>query len=169
MLKIIWSPAITLDGYIAKLDGNSDWVSDEDGKLFQNLIRKTGCVIVGHKTYEQYKGQVFPVAGATTYVWTQKPESQEQEEGVKYVSGSPAEVAKTLENSGYRQAVLAGGGETNDAFVSSGLVSEIIATIYPLVFGEGIRMLSKHADLKLELLETINLGDGTIRQRYLVK
>ncbi|HSH31848.1 MAG TPA: dihydrofolate reductase family protein, partial [Candidatus Saccharimonadales bacterium] len=96
-MKLIWSPAVTLDGNIAKADGNSDWPTDADGEQFHELIRKCGCVIVGRKTYEQYKGDVFPVEGATTFVWIHHPENCEKENGVEYIGGSPSEVMKDLE------------------------------------------------------------------------
>ncbi len=169
MLKIIWSPAITLDGYIARTNGDSDWVSDEDGKLFHKLIKNTGCVIVGRKTYEQYKGQAFPVKGATTFVWTRHPETAQKEATVEYISGEPSNVAKQIEEKGFSQAVLAGGGITNNAFVALGFVTEVVVTIYPMTFGIGIKMLSEECNLSLELLDSQDIGGGVIRQRYRVK
>lgn len=62
-MKLIWSPAVTLDGNIATSDGNSDWPTENDGKLFEVLVQKCDAVIVGRKTFEQYKGEVFPIEG----------------------------------------------------------------------------------------------------------
>lgn len=168
-MKVIWSPAITLDGSIAKADGNSDWPTDTDGKQFHELIKQSGCVIVGRNTYEQYKGEVFPVEGATTFVWTHHPAADTQEGGVEYISGSPEEVVKALAEKGYEQCVLAGGSVTNNAFVRAGLVDEITVTIYPLLFGNGMRLLSAdNIDVKLEFIDSVNIGDGVIRNRYRV-
>jgi len=167
-MKLIWSPAITLDGYIAKSDGNSDWVSVKDGELFHRLVRQSGCVIVGRRTFEQYKGTVFPVDGAMTFVWTQHLEGTVKVAGTEYLTGEPAEVLKQIENKGIETGVLAGGGFTNNAFVSQGLINEVIITIYPLLFGSGIQLLSEQTFLKLELLETENMGDGVIRSHYKV-
>ena len=167
-MKLIWCPAVTLDGNIATADGNSDWPT-EIGQQFHDLIKKCGAVIVGRNTFDQYKGEVFPVDGATTIVWTTKPEDKEKVEGVEYVSGSPEEVLKYIENKGLHECVLAGGTSTNNAFVSSGLVDEITITIYPLLFGEGMRLLTlKNFESKLELVETNQIGDGVIRNKYRV-
>lgn len=169
VMKIIWSPAVTLDGNIAKADGNSDWPTNTDGEQFHELIRKCGCVIVGRNTYEQYKGEVFPVEGAMTFVWAHNPEAGQKENGVEYVSGTPNEVIKFLESKGHQECVLAGGSLTNNAFVGAGLVDEISATIYPLLFGSGMRLLSAdNIDLKLELIGSSNIGDGVIHNRYKV-
>ena len=168
-MKVIWSPAVTLDGNIAKADGNSDWPTETDGNQFHELIKKCGCVIVGKNTFEQYRGEVFPVEGAVTFVWTHHPETGEKQEGVEYISGSPKEVVSGIEKKGYQECVLAGGSTTNDAFVGAGLVDEITATIYPLLFGSGMRLLSGDGvDIELELIDSTNIGDGVIRNRYKV-
>jgi dihydrofolate reductase len=168
-MKIIWSPAVTLDGNIAKADGNSDWPTEADGNQFHELIKKCGCVIVGKNTYNQYKGEVFPVEGAITFVWTRNPKAGEKAKGVEYISGSPEQVVEAISSKGYAECVLAGGSITNDAFVGAGLVDEISATIYPLLFGNGMRLLSgSNIDLKLEFLDSTTIGDGVIRNRYKV-
>jgi len=160
---------VTLDGNIATADGNSDWPSDTDGEQFHELIRKCGAVIVGHRTFDQYKGEVFPVNEATTFVWTSKPENDKPIDDVEYVSGTPAEVIKLIEAKGFSNCVLAGGTATNNAFVAAGLVDEISATIYPLLLGKGMGLLTlENFKGKLELIDTSQIGDGVIRNRYKV-
>lgn len=168
-MKLIWSPAVTLDGNIAMADGNSNWPSETDGNLFQELVKECGAVIVGRKTFEQYKGEVFPIEGAITYVWTHQPETGESYSGVEYISGKPKGVLANLEQKGHTKCVLAGGTITNNAFMGAGLVDEIIATIYPLLFGKGMGLLTlDNFEVKLELLETKPIGDGVIRNHYKV-
>lgn len=168
-MKIIWNPAVTLDGNIATADGNSDWPTEEDGNLFEEQVRRSGAVIVGRRTFEQYKGEVFPISGTTTLVWTHQPDTGQAYEGVEYMDGRPEEVITTLEKKGFRECVLAGGSITNDAFITAGLVDEIVITIYPLLFGGGMRLLSvKNFELKLELLGTSEIGGGVIRSKYKV-
>lgn len=168
-MKLIWSPAITLDGQIATADGNSDWPTDGSGELFHELIQQCGAVIVGHTSYKQYKDSVFPVEGATTFVWTHEPETGEPNEGVEYISGEPAEVLAELEKRGLTQCVLAGGTATNNAFMEAGLIDEITADIHPLLLGKGMSALTlENFEAKLELLETRRIGDGVVRNYYKV-
>lgn len=168
-MKLIWSPAITLDGQIATASGNSDWPTDRSGELFHKLIRECGAVIVGHTSYKQYKGSVFPVDGATTFVWTTTPETCESNEGVEYISGEPAEVLAQLEKQGFTSCVLAGGTTTNNAFMSAGLIDEITADVHPLLLGKGMGALTLvNFEAKLELLDCLQIGDGVVRNHYRV-
>jgi dihydrofolate reductase len=167
-MHVTWSPAVTLDGYIAKADGDSDWVSEQDSELFRQLVQSCGCVIVGRRTYEQYKDDVFPIDGAVTFVWTTHPETGEARDGVVYVGGKPEEVVKSLEAKGFNQAVLAGGGEVNNAFVAAGVVDTIIATMYPMLLGRGIRLLAADCELQLALQESKAIDGGIIRNIYRV-
>ena len=47
--------AISVDGYVAKKDGDSDWVSPVDSVNFEQKIKETGCLIVGRRTFDQYQ------------------------------------------------------------------------------------------------------------------
>lgn len=168
-MNLIWSPAITLDGNIATVDGNSDWPTDTDGELFEASVKRCGAVIVGHTTFKQYKGLVFPIKGATTFVWTHNPEANEHYDGVEYISGEPTKVLAALEARGFTECILAGGTITNNAFMAAGLVDEITATIYPLLFGKGMGLLTlENFNVNLELLETKPIGDGVVRNHYRV-
>lgn len=168
-MKLTWSPAVTLDGQIATASGNSDWPTDGSGELFHKLIRECGAVIVGHTSYKQYKGSVFPVEGATTFVWTHEPETGEPNKGVEYISGEPADVLAALEKRGFKECILAGGTATNNAFMQAGLIDEITADIHPLLLGKGMGALTlENFEAKLELIETKLIGDGVVRNHYKV-
>lgn len=165
-MKLIWSPAVTLDGNIATADGNSDWPTDTDARLFEESVKRCKAVIVGHTTFKQYKGSVFPIEGATTFVWTHNPEAGEPYDGVEYINGEPAAVVTALDKKGFVECILAGGTATNNAFVAAGLVDEITATIYPLLFGKGMGLLTlEKFEAKLELLETKPIGDGVVKEK----
>lgn len=74
-----------------------------------------------------------------------------------------------LKSKGYSGCVLAGGTITNNAFMGAGLVDEITATIYPLLFGNGMGLLTlQNFQATLELLESIQIGEGVVRNHYRV-
>ncbi|MEM1597580.1 MAG: 2,5-diamino-6-(ribosylamino)-4(3H)-pyrimidinone 5'-phosphate reductase [Pyrobaculum sp.] len=53
----------------------------------------------------------------------------------------PGEVLKNLYSRGVRKVLLEGGGRTNWQFLSNCLVDELIVTITPYVFGNGVSLL----------------------------
>lgn len=168
-MKLIWNPAITVDGNIAKADGDSDWPSDSSGASFSSLIRQHGAVIVGHRSYKQYQGAVFPVAGATSFVWTHDPESGQHCEGVEFLGGKPGEVLAEIESRGFSTCVLAGGTTTCNAFFSARLVDEIVADVHPLLLGGGMSAITlPQFEAELELLDHRDLVEGVVQIRYRV-
>ena len=133
------------------------------------MIAQAGCYIVGRITFERDR-EFFDIPDHPKgYIWTSHAPKAKGEPGFTYVSGSPETVLRQIEQDGFKDVLLVGGGITNDAFVASGRVREIFVTIYPMTFGKGIKMLSKPNKLNLELQGTENIGSGIIRQHYLVK
>ena len=65
--------------------------------------------------------------------------------------------------------MLAGGGKTNCEFAKANLIDEVIANIYPMTFGDGIKLLNgADCQLKLELLDIKRLKNGVVQHRYKV-
>lgn len=164
-MKVILYPAITLDGFIAKSDGDSDWVTD--GDLFEEKAQELGCVIVGKSTFDQFKGEIFPIKNTVTYVVTHS--DLPDEENIHFVRGSAQEILERIKRDGHNNVLHAGGGEVNGLFASEGLIDEIIVNIYPLAFGQGVKIFGSYSvDLKLVLLSSNQLHDGIIQNHYKV-
>ncbi len=167
-MKVILYPAITLDGFIAKSDGDSDWVSGADDALYQQAIKEAGCAIVGRTTYEQYKSD-FDEEGRVTFVCTSKC-LKSTNENIIFVSGEPEEILQVVKDHGFDSVILSGGGETNARFARAKCIDEIVVSIYPFVMGDGIGLFSdsKNIELKLELISTKKVVDGIIQNHYKV-
>lgn len=166
-MKVIMQMAVSLDGFIAKSNGDSDWVTEEDSSLFDEAVGKAGCVIVGKNTFEQYKGEIFPVPNAKNYVLTTEKHENDTP-AVMYLSGTE-ELMNNLERDGFQEVILAGGGETNGRLGQADLIDEAVLSIYPIILGAGIRLFGSWAGkLNLELIETNNLGKGVTQNHYRV-
>ncbi|MCA9804715.1 MAG: dihydrofolate reductase family protein [Cyanobacteria bacterium HKST-UBA02] len=168
-MKVIFYPAISLDGNIATPDGDSDWVTEEDEELFAEEVRKAGCVIVGSRTYEQYRDIIYPLEGATTFVCTGRKNQEDGRDGVIFTGGDCRAVLEEIASRGFQSVVLSGGGETSGRFAEAGLIDEMLISIYPRFTGEGIGLFgSRKVDLRLQLLGTRELKEGVIRHHYRV-
>ncbi len=156
---------MTADGKIARNDKHfPDWSSKEDKRLFAQITKAAGVVIMGDKTFFTMPG---PLPGRLNVVFTQK-ENPPATEGVKWVAGEIEPVLAELENLGYTEAVLGGGAFLNSQFLDKKLIDEIILTIEPKLFGQGLSLFNKGFDLNLKLKEVKKINEDTINVKYKV-
>ena len=157
--------AITVDGKIAKDTKQfANWTSREDKKLFVEVSKQHGVIMMGENTFNTFPS---PLKNRLNVVFT-RLESPNSIEGVKWVSGDPGLVLKELESLGYSSALLGGGSFLNSLFLKEKLITEIILTVEPKLFGSGLSLFNQDFDINLELLEMKKLNDNTIMLRYKV-
>jgi len=162
-------PAISLDGYIARLNGDSySWVNPEDEARYQEAVENCGCVLVGRKTYEQYLKDFLAYKNVTVYVCSSQAKPTPKD-NIKYVNDLPKEILRQVKSDGFSKIIICGGGDINGLFASHGLVNEIIVGIQPVVLGTGIPLFgSSKPSLNLELISTNQYVRGVVENHYLV-
>lgn len=157
--------ALTADGKIAKTsDHFPDWTSKEDKKLFAEISKKHGAVMIGEKTFATFPS---PLKDRLNVVFTLKKNPPETP-GVKWVSGEVEPVLLELEKMGYSSALLGGGAFLNTLFLEKKLISEIILTIEPKIFGAGLGLFNGDFNINLKLLEIKRINDNALMIRYKV-
>ena len=165
-MKLTMMMAVTTDGMIARNHAHfPDWTSRADKMMFKTLTQKAGVVIFGSRTYEII-GK--PLAGRLNVILTRHPERYQAAENLIFFSDSPESLLKDLAQKGYNEVILAGGSIINSLFVKARLIDEIILTIAPKIFGQGVPLFSESCDLSLELLEVQNLETNYLVLRYRV-
>lgn len=168
-MKVVLYNAVSLDGFIATLSGDSDWALDDEA--FETFVSKVGCILIGRKTYEQYRGEIYPLNGVVNFVYSHHPENLELEttKELQFLGGSPEEILVKIENEGFESVMLGGGGEINASFAAAGLIDEMILDIHPLILGVGIKLLgSWEGQLNLRLLKSKPLNDGIVQNHYTI-
>lgn len=161
---------ISVNGYIAKEDGNSEWTSEEDLKGFYEQSKKAGNIIMGRNTYfAASKSGYFPFPDALNVIVSHQQIENKWGDKVFITSNFPKEIIKMLEQKGFTTAFLAGGGQLNTSFVKENLIDEIYLDVEPLVFGKGIKVFAEgDFELNLELFETKKLNQNTVQLHYRV-
>lgn len=169
-MKITMHPAISLDGFIAKLDGDSySWVNQEDEKRYEEEVKRCGAVIAGRTTYDQYKEDFYAYGKDVTVFVCTNDKSQKDSGNVKFLNGSPNDIIQTIENLGFKELIVCGGGEINGILAEAGLVDEMVISIQSVILGEGIPLFgSKKPSLKLELLTVNQDIKGVVQNHYKV-
>ncbi len=163
MIKVVLMMAVTVDGKIAKSkDHFANWTSKEDKQLFVRESKKHGLILMGEDTFKTFPAPL-PNRLNVVFSETEKPR---QIDNLKYVSGEPELVLKELKDIGYSSALLGGGTFLNSLFLEKKLISEMIVTIEPKLFGQGLSIFSSDVDINLELLELEKINSQAFFARY---
>lgn len=155
--------AITADGKIAKTSGHfPDWTSKEDKKIFAEISKKHGVVMMGEKTFATFPS---PLKDRLNVVFTLE-KNPPKISGVKWVSGEIEPILLELEKMGYTSALLGGGAFLNTLFLEKKLISEIILTVEPKIFGSGLGLFNGDFNINLNLLEIKKINNGSLMLKY---
>jgi dihydrofolate reductase len=178
-MKTILYMTQTLNGYIAKENGDSSWASSADLRRFKELTTKAGNMVMGSNTYEVLKTEEnFPLADRMSIIMTRDVLSRatDQSEGVIFTDRSPSEVISLMIEKGFEEVMVIGGGKINKSFLEQELIDEIYVTIAPFMLGRGIHFIDpsefieqQELQVDLELLETLPLGENELQLHYRVK
>lgn len=161
--------AISADGFIAKKDGDSDWVSEADAENFEQTMQEFGCIIVGRRTFEQYQDDLYPVEGVTNIVLSSDASREPTDENVVHVA-SPQEAIEVAKKRGHDRALLIGGGRANGAFLENDLIDEVYVSVYPLILGDGIKLFEgTEKEVKLMCIDQEVLAGELVQLHYKVK
>lgn len=165
-MKVTCIMAVTLDGRIAKdSDHFPDWTEKADKRLFVEVTKRCGAMIMGSKTYDTI-GK--PLPGRKNIVLTRDKELISESDNLVYTDALPDQILKWLEKEGYKEVALIGGTQINTLFAEAGLIDELVVTISPVIFGEGLSLFRESVNMNLELLETKLLGEQSVYVRYKV-
>lgn len=174
--KIIVNLATSADGYIARPDGNIDWLTNRVApKGFYGLgefERSIDTKLLGRKTYDTSLklGAKFDLK-TRYYVFSRRPPpSTSLPTGVEFVTEPIDIFAKRLRESDGKNIWMMGGGEIIAAFLDAGAIDEFIITVVPTFIGEGIRfMASRHRNVLLDLYSVKQFPDGVVQLHYSVQ
>lgn len=166
-MKITLYMATTIDGFIAKSDGNSDWVSPIDTENFEAAIHEHGNIIVGSRTFKQYLNDLYPVEGVNNIVVTSSSDSIEESANVFAVTPDVSKVIELLKSKDQEKALLIGGGKTNGLFLRARLIDEIRVVVHPLVFGNGIKLFENvEIEDSFDFVSSKELAEGLVQLKY---
>ena len=165
--KIILYIATSLDGFIAKEDGNIDWLTKYENSGedygFKELYDRVGTVLVGGKTYRQIEDTY---KGKEAYVFSSK-ESKHKGSNIHFVSGDVKEIVNNLRLGKNENIWLVGGAALVNQFQSADLIDEYIITLIPTLLGKGISLFQgKNPESNLKLLNVKSYKSGLVQLHY---
>lgn len=140
MRRVRFSVAMSLDGYIAGPNGESDWIVMDPDIDFGSLMGSFDTILLGRKTYEVTRGQGGGgMPGMKVYVFSHTLRQAECP-GV-IVSDNPAESVAALKGAEGKDIWLFGGGSLFRSLLELGLVDSVEVAVIPVLLGGGLPLL----------------------------
>jgi dihydrofolate reductase len=165
--KLILVMALSLDGKSGvSSDHYPDWTGSADKRMFKSLSQRAGVVIMGSRTFDTI-GK--PLPGRLNIVITRNAGRVSDHPNLQYTDQSADAVLQMIADQGYSEAILAGGATINDLFIAAELVDELVITLAPLTFGQGLGLYNIDKRLRLSLLNHRILDAHTLMVHYRVQ
>lgn len=165
MRKVVLFIASSLDGYIARVNGDIDWLFTDQNYGYSKFLDSIDTVFMGRKTYEQVLtfGE-YPYQEKTSYVFTKN---------LNFLATDDVKVITDLDNfvNNFRlldghNIWLVGGSLLIRDFLNKNLVSEIILSVHPIILGEGIPLFANPNTTALQLTGCQTYSSGLVQLSY---
>ena len=157
MTKLLVYIAASLDGYIARENGDIDWLPESSESSYDTFYKSVDTVIMGKTTYDQVlKFGEYPYTDKKSFIFSRT--SKNSNKDTEFVSDIEKFVKDGFPGAG-TNIWLVGGAKTIISFLKLGAVDEIITTIIPILLGKGIPLFQNIENkIDLELINIKNYG-----------
>lgn len=172
MASLVLKMSVSLDGYIAPLDGSTDWAAagrSADGASWTaETLSNAGAHFIGAATYAgwatYWPGASGPIAKAMNeipkVVFSNSLTSADWGE-TAIASGDLAEAVTRLKQERSGGYLLAHGGTRfARSLVKTGLIDEYRLVVHPVILGAGERLFT--APLAIESMTTTAFSGGAV-------
>lgn len=163
--KIVLFIAVSLDGYIAREDGNLDWLTAVEGEGdngFSAFYQTIDTMLMGKGTYDHLMRIVeeFPHSDKICYVFSRS--ETRQDPYVQFINEDIPQFVRRLKEEEGTNIWLVGGGGVLDPLLKENAVDEFIITVTPIILGKGIPLFKQNnPEIKLKLVEQKSYGQFT--------
>ena len=172
--KVIVHIATSADGYIARPDGDLEWLTSRPAPAgfygMNAFMRSIDTKLLGRKTYEESlrMGAKFD-SGARTIVFSRHAPPADAPSSVEFVSGAIGPFVSRLREQPGKDIWLMGGGELIASFLDEQAIDEFVISVAPVFIGDGIPLIARrHRHVPLDLHSVERFEDGLVQLRYRV-
>lgn len=168
--------ATSLDGFIARPDGELDWLDAANATVpegedcgYRTFMESIDVLIMGRKTYEKVLSfGDWPYDNKPVIVLSRNkieiPDRLVQT--VYHSSESPKALRDRLSKEGVRRLYI-DGGITIQRFLAERLIDDLTITIIPVILGSGIPLFQKiDCDIPLKHIATKTYDFGFVQLTY---
>ncbi|MEM5427949.1 dihydrofolate reductase family protein [Cupriavidus oxalaticus] len=168
--------AVSVDGYIARPDGDISWLLQRDDPTedhgYADFIADKDMIVMGRGSYEKilaidtwpYELPVLVLSGQLADAAV--PEALQGK--VSFSDLAPRQAMEALAAQGVRR-VYVDGGRLVHAFLRSGLVADMVLTTVPVLLGSGRTLFGELPhDIDLTLVASRSFPSGLVQSTYRV-
>jgi dihydrofolate reductase len=173
--KVIVHIGVSADGYIARPDGDLEWLTSRPApKGFYGMnafMRTIDTKVLGRKTYETSLrlGAKFD-SHERTIVFSRHAPPADAPPGVEFVRDPIGPFVSHLCAQSGKDIWLMGGGQIIASFLDAQAIDEFVVSVAPVFIGDGIPLIARrHRHVLLELLSSERFDDGLVQNRYRVQ
>ncbi len=168
--------ATSLDGYIARENGELDWlpaagaVSEDIDNGYKEFMASVDTCVMGRHTFEKVLTLgPWPYGGKRAVVLTSRSTGLPPlPDGAEYMGGAPEEIVRRLSERGARHLYI-DGGNTIRRFLEAGLIQRLVITRIPVILGAGIPLFGPVGrDIHLQHVGTRCYPSGFVQSEYAV-
>ncbi len=161
-MRITYSAAASLDGFIAREDGDVSWLDElnigSNESELAEFFRGIDGLVMGRKTYDfVYNYGSWPYEDKPSWVCTHS--------SLERLAGANLHVAEDIDavmseaaSMGMKHLWLVGGGRLASSFLAKGLITHLSISEMPIKLGSGIPLFSAH-----------NLDDIACEERTIIE
>jgi len=172
--KVIVHIAASVDGYIARPDGDLEWLTSRpapEGFYGMNAFMKTvDTMLIGRTTYEESLklGAKFETTSRTFVFSRQKPPAKIPK-GVEFVTEAIGPFIRRLREQPGKDIWLMGGGDLIASCLDEKVIDEFVVSVVPVFIGDGIPLVARrHRQVPMTLKSVDRFDDGLVQLHYLV-
>jgi dihydrofolate reductase len=173
-MKTTYYVASSLDGYIAKEDGDVSWLEELDISMedsgYDEFFSTVDALVMGRKTYEM-------IVSFGQWPYGEKPVWVCSKNKIIPIKGCNLQPGRTPEES-YKEANemnikhlwLVGGGSLASSFITSNFLTNIYLSLMPILLGSGIKLIGNlPSPIKINKESEKTHKSGMVQLEYKIK
>ncbi|MEH3772612.1 dihydrofolate reductase family protein [Enterobacter asburiae] len=166
--------AVSLDGYIARLNDDIDWLLKRDDPTedhgYEAFIADKDCIVMGRGTYEKvltfdaWPYDLPVLVLSRQLAGTPVPEALKGK--VQFSCRTPREVLDDLAAQDVHRVYL-DGGKVIQSFLREGLVADMVIATVPVLLGSGKSLFGTlFGDIDMKLVSSRSFPSGLVQTHY---
>ena len=177
MRKLVESTFVSLDGSIeSPQNWSSPYWNDEHAEYASKLLFAADALLLGRKTYESFAeawsqrgGDPFTDRMNSMPKYVASRTLEDTTWNVTILEGDAAEAVAALKEQPGENLLKFGTGSFSKTLLEHGLLDELHVWIFPVLVGNGQRLIDGIDVTHLDLIQTTRFGSGIVVNAYAPK